>query len=76
VERAAQVAGARRKPRRHAPVDPALAARARAALERLTGRPGRVAANRLEVAFVDETDLAELVEGLETAAARMLAAGD
>ena len=76
VERAAQTAGARRKPRRHAPVDPELAQRARAAVERLTGRPARVGASRLEVPFVDETDLAELVEGLERAAARMPAAGD
>lgn len=76
VERAAQTAGARRKLRRHAPVNPELAVRARAALERLTGRPARVAANRLEIAFVDETDLAELVEGLETAAATMPPAGD
>jgi ParB family chromosome partitioning protein len=76
VERAAQAAGARRKPRRHALVDPELAARARVALERLTGRAARVFADRLEVSFADETDLAELVEGLEAAAAKMRAAGD
>jgi ParB family transcriptional regulator, chromosome partitioning protein len=76
VERAAQAAGARRKPRRYSPVDPELAARARVALEQLTGRPVRVTPNRLELAFVDETDLAELVEGVEAAAANMRAAGD
>jgi ParB family chromosome partitioning protein len=76
VERAAQAAGARRKPRRRTPVDPALAARARAALGRLAGRPVRVGASRLELAFVDETDLAELVEGLEAAVATMPRAGD
>ena len=76
AERAAQAAGAMRKPRRRTPVDPVLAARASDACERLVGRRARIAANRLELAFVDETDLAELVEGLEAAAANMRAAGD
>jgi hypothetical protein len=46
-------------------VDPALAERARAAAERLTGLPSRVAAGKLELHFGDETRLAELVEALE-----------
>jgi ParB family chromosome partitioning protein len=64
TERAAQESGARRRPRA-APVDPALAERARAAAERLTGLPARVSAGRLELHFGDETHLAELVETLE-----------
>jgi ParB family transcriptional regulator, chromosome partitioning protein len=64
TERAAQEGGARRRPRA-TPVDPALAERARAAAERLTGLPTRVSAGKLEVHFGDETRLAELVEALE-----------
>jgi ParB family transcriptional regulator, chromosome partitioning protein len=64
TERAAQESGARRRPRA-APVDPALAERARAAAERLTGLPSRVAAGKLELHFGDETRLEELVEALE-----------
>jgi ParB family chromosome partitioning protein len=67
AERAAQDGGARRRPRRTtaSAVDPHLAARARAAAERLTGRPARVAGGALEIRFDDETGLAELVEVLE-----------
>jgi ParB family chromosome partitioning protein len=66
AERAAQDGGARRRPRRAtALTDPALATRARAAAERLTGLPVRVGGGRLEVRFGDETRLAELVETLE-----------
>jgi ParB family chromosome partitioning protein len=69
AEQAARWAGARTKPRRkQAPVDPALAARARAAAERIAGMPARVTAGRLEITFADETELAELVEALERAA--------
>jgi ParB family chromosome partitioning protein len=64
TERAAQEGGARRRARA-TPVDPALAERARAAAERLTGLPARVSAGRLELHFGDETRLAELVESLE-----------
>jgi ParB family chromosome partitioning protein len=64
TERAAQEGGARRRPR-STPVDPALAERARAAAERLTGLPARVSAGKLELHFGDETRLAELVEALE-----------
>jgi ParB family transcriptional regulator, chromosome partitioning protein len=65
AERAARWAGARTKPRRASPVDPALAARAKAALERLAGSDARVTATRLEIPFGDETELAEIVEALE-----------
>ena len=64
TERAARDNGARRRPRA-TPVDPALAERARAAAERLTGLPARVAAGKLELHFGDETRLEELVEALE-----------
>jgi ParB family transcriptional regulator, chromosome partitioning protein len=69
AERAARWAGARTKPRRAAPVDPELAARARAALERLTGAPVKVGGRRIEIPFGDEIELAELVESLERARA-------
>ncbi len=65
AERAARWAGARTKPRRSSPVDPELASRARAALERLTGAPVRVGAGRIEISFETETELAEIVEALE-----------
>jgi ParB family transcriptional regulator, chromosome partitioning protein len=68
AERAAAQAGARRKPRRKTSVDPALAARAREAAERLTGFKARVGKDRLEIPFEDETQLAELVEALESLA--------
>ena len=64
AERAAQEGGAKRRPRA-TPVDPALAERARAAAQRLTGLPARVSAGKLELHFGDETRLAELVETLE-----------
>ena len=66
AERAARDGGARRRPRRAAPADPALAERARAAAERLTGLPARVAGGALELRFGDDTRLAELVETLES----------
>jgi ParB family chromosome partitioning protein len=68
AERAARWAGARRKPRRsRTPVDPVLADRVRTAAERLTGRPVKLASNRLEISFADEVELAELAEALERA---------
>jgi ParB family chromosome partitioning protein len=68
TERAARSAGAQRKRRRaRAPVDPALAARARTAAERLTGLGARVTAGRLEIEFADEVELVELAETLERA---------
>ena len=67
AERAARWAGARQRPRRVQPVDPALAARARTALERLTGVGARVGKGKLEVFYESETELEEIVESLEAA---------
>jgi len=68
AERAAQDGGARRRPRVHPTVDPGLADRARQAAQRLTGLSSRIAGSRLEIMFDGETQLAELVESLESAA--------
>jgi ParB family chromosome partitioning protein len=68
AEKAARSAGARTMARKAHPVNPALAARARAAAERITGRPVQVRAARLEIEFADEVELEELVEALEAAA--------
>jgi ParB family chromosome partitioning protein len=71
AEQRAKWAGARRRPRTRAtPVDPALAARVRAALDRVTGFQARVLPGRVELTFADEHELAELAEALERAAAR------
>jgi ParB family chromosome partitioning protein len=67
AERAAQDGGARRRPRRSSAVDPALADRAKAAANKLTGLPARVTGGVLQIRFDDETRLAELVEVLEAA---------
>ena len=70
AERAARWSGAKRKPRRKNPnADPQLAARVRSAAERLTGLGTRVGPGRVEIAFVDEHELAELAEALERALA-------
>ncbi len=66
AERAAQDGGAARKPRTSSRVDPALAERARAAAEHVTGMKARVSAGKLELLFGDETGLEELVETLES----------
>ncbi len=66
AERAAQDGGAARKPRTSGRVDPALAERARAAAEHVTGMKARVSAGKLELLFGDETGLEELVETLES----------
>jgi ParB family chromosome partitioning protein len=68
AERAARWAGATTKPRRQRRFDPALIERLRKAAERATGFPARVVSGRLEIAFGDETELAELVEALERVA--------
>ena len=65
AERAARWAGAKTKPRKVAKVDPALAARVREAAERVTGFTARVRAGKLEISFMDETELEELAEVLE-----------
>ena len=69
AERAARDGGARRRPRRPRTVDPALADRAARAATRLTGLPARVVDGALQIQFEDETQLAELAEALESAAA-------
>jgi ParB family chromosome partitioning protein len=69
AERAARWAGARTKQRRQqAKLDPVLVARAKTAADRITGFSSRIASNRLEIDFADETELEELVEALENAA--------
>jgi ParB family chromosome partitioning protein len=70
AERAARDAGAQRRPRRAAAVDPALAKRARTAAELVLGRPVRIRPNRIEVDFAGDTGLEELVEVLERLSAR------
>ena len=65
AEKAAQEGGAARRPRVATKVDPAMAARARAAAEHVTGFPARVSAGKLEILFGNEVKLEELVETLE-----------
>jgi ParB family chromosome partitioning protein len=67
AEREARWSGARTKRRRRPAADPDLAARVRAAAERLTGLPARVSSRGLEVPVADEVQLAELAEALERA---------
>jgi ParB family transcriptional regulator, chromosome partitioning protein len=69
AEQAARWAGARQRPRRQSsPVDPALAQRTRAAAERVLGKPVKIGRGKIEVAFADEHELAELAEAFEQAA--------
>ena len=76
AERAARWAGAKTKPRRKGVlVDPDLASRARSAAERLTGLGVRVRPGKLEIAFADEHELAELVEIFEAVAPEPGSAG-
>jgi hypothetical protein len=49
-------------------VDPALAARVRAGLERLTGLGARVTGTRIEIPFADEHELEDLADALDRAA--------
>ena len=71
AEQRAKWAGAKQKPRaRAAPIDPVIAARVRDALEQLTGFHAKVGSGRVELAFADEHELAELAEALERAASR------
>jgi hypothetical protein len=72
AEQRAKWAGAKQKPRvRATPVDPALAARVRTALEHLTGFHAKVGTGRVELVFADEHELAELAEALERATSRL-----
>ncbi len=69
AEQAARWAGARQRPRRQSsPVDPALAERTRAAAERVLGKPVKIGRGKIEIAFADEHELAELAEAFEQAA--------
>jgi len=65
AETAARMAGARQRPRRASPVDPALAQRVRDGLRRVTGLTPRVAHGRIELAYADEHELEELAEALD-----------
>ena len=65
AERAAQDAGAKRKPRKKTAVDPALAGRVREAFERATGFKARIGPDQVVVEFRDEHELEELAEALE-----------
>jgi len=65
AERAAQDAGAKRKPRKKTAVDPALATRVREAIAHATGFKPRVAPGHDEIEFRDEHELEELAEALE-----------
>ena len=76
AERAARWAGARTKPRRSQPADPALAERVRHSLRRLTGADAKVAAGRIELYFVDDVELAEIAEALERVQLQSAGAGD
>jgi ParB family chromosome partitioning protein len=69
TERAARWAGARTKPRRSRRVSPALASRARSAMEGIVGSGVRVTDTRIEIPFTDETQLEEIIESLERARA-------
>jgi ParB family chromosome partitioning protein len=72
AEQRAKWAGARQKPRvKAAPVDPALAERVASAMALVTGFQARVTPGRVELAFGDEHELAELAEALENAAAKL-----
>jgi ParB family chromosome partitioning protein len=69
AEQAARWSGARQRPRKKsAPVDPAIAQRVRHAAERLLGRPVQVSRGKVEIAFADEQELAEIAEAFESAA--------
>jgi len=65
AERAAQDAGAKRKPRKQTAVDPALAGRVRDGFERATGFKARIGPGQVVVEFRDEHELEELAEALE-----------
>ena len=68
AERAARWSGARTKPRRAAARStPSSPPRVRAAARAPDGRSARVAPARVEIAYADEYELAELAEALERA---------
>ena len=66
AERAARWSGARTKPRKKTPVDPALAARVRVGpAPGVTGLEVRVAPGKVEIAWDDEHHLEALADALE-----------
>ncbi len=66
AEQRARWAGARQKPRQSAGrVDPALAARVRDSIERLTGFPAAVSRGRVEIRYADEHALEDLADALD-----------
>jgi ParB family chromosome partitioning protein len=68
AEQAARWAGARQRPRRQSsPLDAALVDRTRTAAERVVGKPVKIGRGKIEIAFADEHELAELAEALERA---------
>jgi ParB family chromosome partitioning protein len=67
AERAARQAGARAKPRRKRPVDPALASRVEDAGARVLGVPVNVRLGKVEIAFENEVALGDIAEALEWA---------
>ena len=76
TERAARAMGARTYKSRHRSVDPALAERAARAIQRITGFRPKVTATRVEIAYADDKELAELAEALERASLSSSTAGD
>jgi ParB family chromosome partitioning protein len=66
AEREARWSGARTKPRTKTHVDPALAARVKSEMKRVTGLDARVAPGKVELAYSDEFDLEELARRLES----------
>ena len=68
AEQAARWAGARQRPRKQSsPVDPALAERVRTTAERVLGKPVKIGRGKIEIAFADEHELAEIAEAFEQA---------
>jgi ParB family transcriptional regulator, chromosome partitioning protein len=68
AEQAARWAGARQRPRRQASTaDPVLVERTRSAAERVLGKPVKISRGKIEIAFADEHELAELAEAFEQA---------
>jgi ParB family chromosome partitioning protein len=76
TERAARAMGARTYRTRPRSIDPVLAERAARAIQRLTGFKPKVTPTRVEIAFADERELAELAEALERASLSSPTAGD
>jgi len=76
TERAARAMGARTYRARARVRDPVLAERTTRAFQRLTGFKPKVTATRIEIAYSDERELAEMAEALERASVRSSSSGD